>query len=39
MLLAQPPDETAVLRISRPALRDQPPAVHFLPRDIRLPQL
>jgi hypothetical protein len=32
-------DETMVLRIAREPLRWEPPAVRFVPRDIRLPQL
>ena len=32
-------NESAVLRIAREALRADPPAVRFVPRDVRLPQL
>jgi hypothetical protein len=32
-------DDSAVLRLAREALRAEPPAVRFVPRDLRLPQL
>ena len=33
------PDDLRVLRVVREALREEPPAVRFVPRDLRLPQL
>jgi hypothetical protein len=40
MIRALPePDELRVLRVVREALREEPPILKFVPRDLRLPQL